>query len=258
MSVALSHVPVRARSLQSVFLGNLPHSVSDEALWRLFESCGRIAYVRVVREPRTQIGKGFGYVGFHEAGSVERALAMHGTAVAVAPPDGGKSSEADAAADAAAKGRPIRVFRCTQGKSHARLTQQPPEQARKKDVKGAAGKGTASSEGGADEQRKGVGWQQRVRRRLHKKLAGKAAKAGSGSGSAAAKGASMSVAKSIMKAASRSKVGKGKGKAAGGGAPRTAKARREAKDRSMAKKIRSKAAKRSAAKSKQAAASNRA
>ena len=32
--------------------------------------------MRVVREKKTQLGKGFGYVGFHDAGSVERALLL--------------------------------------------------------------------------------------------------------------------------------------------------------------------------------------
>ena len=99
-------------SKRSVFLGNLPHTISEEALWRLFEPCGAIAYVRLIREAKTQIGKGFGYIGFVEAGSVERALALHGTKVA-----GSEEGEEGGTE------RPMRVFRCSQGKSHARLAQ---------------------------------------------------------------------------------------------------------------------------------------
>ena len=51
-------------SRKCVFLGNLPFDVTDETLWSIFGDCGQIQYVRVVREPKTQQGKGFGYIGF--------------------------------------------------------------------------------------------------------------------------------------------------------------------------------------------------
>ena len=35
--------------------------------------------MRLVRESKTQMGKGFGYVSFVEAGAVEAALALHGS-----------------------------------------------------------------------------------------------------------------------------------------------------------------------------------
>ena len=111
---------------KSVFLGNLPHAISEETLWKLFASCGKIAYVRLIREPHTQIGKGFGYVGFHEAGSVEAALQLHGTEVA-AEGEGGDEAPTDEkkkGKDKTPKGRPIRVFRCTAKKSNARLQAQ--------------------------------------------------------------------------------------------------------------------------------------
>jgi nucleolar protein 12 len=47
-----------------VFVGNLPFEVQDEALWRHFERCGEIEFVRVVRDKKTNLGKGFGYVQF--------------------------------------------------------------------------------------------------------------------------------------------------------------------------------------------------
>ena len=228
---------------RSVFLGNLPHDITDEALWSLFEPCGRVAYVRIVREKRTQIGKGFGYVGFHEAGAVERALLLHGTKVcgaagdagSGASPASGKSGAAEGADKKADKGRAMRVFRCSSGKSHARLT--------------------AQAEGAADaKQRKGVGWQQRVRRRLHKKLDAKASVRAGGAGTPKgaterAMAAAARVGKQLTSAiAKRAKFKGGRGGGGGSGkggkaaASTTAKAKRESKARQLAKRARSKVA----------------
>ncbi len=64
---------------RSVFLGNLPFDVQDEAIWRVFSECGKVEYVRIVRDANTQQGKGFGYVCFESKGSVEMALERHET-----------------------------------------------------------------------------------------------------------------------------------------------------------------------------------
>ena len=45
-------------------MGNLPFDVQDEELYTHFERCGDIEFVRVVRDKKTNIGKGFGYVQF--------------------------------------------------------------------------------------------------------------------------------------------------------------------------------------------------
>ena len=47
-----------------MFVGNLPFDVQDEDLYRYFLRCGDIEFVRVVRDKKTNIGKGFGYVQF--------------------------------------------------------------------------------------------------------------------------------------------------------------------------------------------------
>ena len=57
--------------------------------------------MRVVREPKTQLGKGFGYVGFHEQGSVEKALELHGTTVSATPASSGTSTPRRASAPTA-------------------------------------------------------------------------------------------------------------------------------------------------------------
>lgn len=38
--------------------------IQDDDLWSAFEDCGVIDSVRVVRDEKTGIGKGFGYVNF--------------------------------------------------------------------------------------------------------------------------------------------------------------------------------------------------
>ena len=47
-----------------MFVGNLPFDVQDEDLYTHFTRCGEIEFVRVVRDKKTNIGKGFGYVQF--------------------------------------------------------------------------------------------------------------------------------------------------------------------------------------------------
>ena len=77
---------------------NLPRSCTDEALWEAFGSVGEIVNVRVVRDGRTGLGKGIGYVSFKERGAVPLALLLSGTKLA-----GGAGEAA----------RPMRVERCT-------------------------------------------------------------------------------------------------------------------------------------------------
>ena len=53
-----------------VFVGNLPFDVQDEDVWNTFERCGEIEFVRIVRDKKTNIGKGFGYVQFEVPSSM--------------------------------------------------------------------------------------------------------------------------------------------------------------------------------------------
>lgn len=48
----------------------------EDDLWKIFESCGPISSVRIVRDSRRGIGKGFGYVNFKNSDSVTLALEM--------------------------------------------------------------------------------------------------------------------------------------------------------------------------------------
>jgi nucleolar protein 12 len=47
-----------------VFVGSLAFDVQDETVYQHFATCGEIEFVRIVRDKKTNIGKGFGYVQF--------------------------------------------------------------------------------------------------------------------------------------------------------------------------------------------------
>ena len=49
---------------RSVFLGNLPFDVGDDVVREHFEQCGTVDNVRIIRDAKTGLGKGFGYLLF--------------------------------------------------------------------------------------------------------------------------------------------------------------------------------------------------
>ena len=59
---------------RTVFIGNLPFVVSEEELRAQFADCGAIENVRLVRDPKTHLGKGIGYVMFSSKDSMNKAL----------------------------------------------------------------------------------------------------------------------------------------------------------------------------------------
>lgn len=59
---------------RSVFVGGLPYSTDDEELREVFTKFGEVESVRVIREPRTGLGKGFGFVTFADESGVMFAL----------------------------------------------------------------------------------------------------------------------------------------------------------------------------------------
>eukprot|EP00762_Andalucia_godoyi_P004114 ANDGO_06246.mRNA.1 Nucleolar protein 12 len=67
---------------KSVFVGNLPLDIEDEVLWRLstdtIGDAGTVTGVRVVRDGKTQIGKGFAFVSFSDSKCVPKMInALH-------------------------------------------------------------------------------------------------------------------------------------------------------------------------------------
>mmetsp|Transcript_45811 Transcript_45811/g.108668 ORF Transcript_45811/g.108668 Transcript_45811/m.108668 type:complete len:422 (-) Transcript_45811:94-1359(-) len=63
----------------SVFIGNMPFNAEEEALRQHFAACGDISNVRLVRDSKSNLGKGFGYVTFADADQVMKAVALHGS-----------------------------------------------------------------------------------------------------------------------------------------------------------------------------------
>lgn len=64
-----------------VFVGSLDFEEQEEALWEAFSSCGDVEYVRIVRDAKTNVGKGFAYVQFKDVNSVEKALLLNGKGI---------------------------------------------------------------------------------------------------------------------------------------------------------------------------------
>lgn len=64
---------------KSVFVGNLPFTADEEKLRDVFSFCGQVEAVRVVRDKKTGIGKGFGFVSFSETSGVMFAVQKNRT-----------------------------------------------------------------------------------------------------------------------------------------------------------------------------------
>lgn len=67
----------KKESSKSIFIGNLPYSADEEKVRELFSVCGEIINVRIVRNPKSGIGKGFGFVTFADKSGVMFALKQH-------------------------------------------------------------------------------------------------------------------------------------------------------------------------------------
>ncbi|XP_031370154.1 RNA-binding protein 34-like isoform X3 [Apis dorsata] len=68
-------------SKKSIFLGNLHYNIDDNTIVKHFKQCGEIESVRVVRDNKTGVGKGFGYVNFKNEDAVTLALELDGTTI---------------------------------------------------------------------------------------------------------------------------------------------------------------------------------
>ncbi|XP_070257370.1 RNA-binding protein 34 [Myotis yumanensis] len=66
-----------SRDKRSVFVGNLPYKIEDSVVEDHFLDCGNIVAVRIVRDPLTGVGRGFGYVLFENTDAVHLALKLN-------------------------------------------------------------------------------------------------------------------------------------------------------------------------------------
>lgn len=55
--------------------------IDDNIIIKHFEECGEIESVRVIRDNKTGIGKGFGYINFNTEDAVTLALELDGTTI---------------------------------------------------------------------------------------------------------------------------------------------------------------------------------
>lgn len=62
---------------RTVFVGNLPFTVTDEEVWEEFKEFGEIDYVRIIRDQHSHQGKGIGYVCFKDRKASKHAIAKN-------------------------------------------------------------------------------------------------------------------------------------------------------------------------------------
>ncbi|KAK5990535.1 Nucleolar protein 12 [Cladobotryum mycophilum] len=92
----------------------------EEGLWKTFSTQGKVENVRVVRDPKTRVGKGFAYVQFYDGNDVEAALLLNGKKAKDPRKTAQAMEKARARADAAAGG----ASRSTKAAGRRRKSQQ--------------------------------------------------------------------------------------------------------------------------------------
>ncbi|XP_061582346.1 RNA-binding protein 34 [Cololabis saira] len=129
---------------RSVFVGNLSFEINDLAFRRHFEACGAVEAVRLVRDPTSGLGKGFGYILFENADSVQLALEMDGSQL---------------------EGRAVRVKRSVKKEKQKSKPEGkgPPNKASKKLAKGPGGERGAGRGGGFKPPKKFAGNRQKAK-----------------------------------------------------------------------------------------------
>jgi RNA recognition motif-containing protein len=58
----------------TLFIGNLPYSITEDGLKTLFETVGTVVSVRIVRDKETQRAKGFGFVEYDREADAASAI----------------------------------------------------------------------------------------------------------------------------------------------------------------------------------------
>jgi nucleolin len=62
----------------TVFVGNLPWSVTEESMRQWFGEIGEVVAVRIAEDPETGKRKGFGHVEFADPASAQKAVEYNG------------------------------------------------------------------------------------------------------------------------------------------------------------------------------------
>lgn len=71
--------------IKTLYVGNLPWSLTQDELHALFAPHGRIQSVRIIAEKETGRSKGFGFVEIEAEDAEQTIAAMNGTQVAGRP-----------------------------------------------------------------------------------------------------------------------------------------------------------------------------
>ncbi|ODV61344.1 rRNA-processing protein NOP12 ASCRUDRAFT_24133, partial [Ascoidea rubescens DSM 1968] len=105
---SISH-PIKKDNNRSIFIGNINFEEKEENLRNYFVNKLKIKqtdveYVRIVRDPKTNVGKGFAYLQFNDFIHVSKALLLNDKEIEYY--DGGESSKK------ITKGRTLRISRC--------------------------------------------------------------------------------------------------------------------------------------------------
>ncbi|ESO93494.1 hypothetical protein LOTGIDRAFT_161597 [Lottia gigantea] len=79
LRVDISTANPKANHNKSIFVGNLPFGIGEEDIREIFKVCGEVENVRIIRDNKTGLGKGFCYVAFKKKDQVELALKLDGT-----------------------------------------------------------------------------------------------------------------------------------------------------------------------------------
>ena len=75
-----SFIPIAAVTGHCLFLGNVPFEAQDEWIVKFFQKNGcQVKHVRLVRDPSTGLGKGFGYIYMEDGAGIESALRLRST-----------------------------------------------------------------------------------------------------------------------------------------------------------------------------------
>jgi RNA recognition motif-containing protein len=66
--------------MKNLYVGNLPHSTTEDQLRELFQVHGAVDRVSIVTDRETRRSRGFGFVEMTDAGEAEKAIvALNGT-----------------------------------------------------------------------------------------------------------------------------------------------------------------------------------
>ena len=58
----------------TIFIGNMPFNTTEEEVREHFAPLGKLSNVRIVRDNKTFLGKGIGYVQFEEKIAMRKAI----------------------------------------------------------------------------------------------------------------------------------------------------------------------------------------